>query len=1056
MKSPPKWKRFWLCCRWALRSCRILFLAGLLALLIVFIWFNQVSLPDFLKPMVQQELKSRGLDVKFQRMYWKWFQGIVTEDLSIAPAPGKIGPTITIQSADVDLDLDALRKFEFKIKSIELFQGSGHWRVTSTNGEPRVLDVREMGTRIRFLPDDQWELSRFHANVQGIQIEASGIITNASLTRLQSAPSARKDKKEPGGEKRNRVEKWERQIYLGLQQLEKLRFAAPPQITLTLNADARERGELEARLTGTARALASPYGRCGEFSLTGTVTRSAETNAPAKASFTIQAANLQTEKHQARQATFFTFATLNPGGDWNALWNLGLRNPSFGWGEAEHLRIQGNASCDLLNTNHLHGDVAVEFTRLSTADVRSENLQISAALEGFINERRIENARLKGRVTGFDSKWARADHASFEATLTTNKTAVVGPAEWAGTIWRHLLPWRGNFQLHAEQVRDDQSHLNDLDVALTWDNPRLRLESLTARFPDGQLALHGELDATNRVFSWQSSSSFSPHQIAHLLGPRNVRYLSQYQFESPPVIETRGQLRFPAWTNRAVKWKTDIEPSLELAARITARKGSYRGVQYNAAETDLTITNQLLHLPNLEVERPEGIVRLSYKSGLNSRDYQFGVRSLADPRLAIPLLQGEPERKALKEFGFGTEMPLLAGELWGHWGDVSKTGVRARLNLTNFTFRGEQFERVSGFVEVTNNGIRVSDVFVKRAEGTLTTPGVFIDTAIDRVWLTNLVSTIDHMAICRIIGPKTARSVAPYRFSIPPKILLHGSVDTGRRAEKTTDLHFQVEGGAFSWFKFNLPHLKTDMHWTTNHLLMTNLVASAYGGSVNGALHFDFSPPKGNDFFYQLWFTNIGLRGLIADVSNPKNHLEGELSGLLNVTHGNTEFWNSWQGHGHARMTNGLLWDIPVFGLFSPILNTLESGLGNSKAVEATSTYIITNSVIYTRDMMIHSPPARLYYNGTVDFDANINARVEAKLFKNKFLVGQLFDLLTLPITKAFEYKVSGTLAQPKREPLFIAKVFLLPFKPLKALQEIFAGDGLRQVPKGQEKPKEK
>lgn len=113
------------------------------------------------------------------------------------------------------------------------------------------------------------------------------------------------------------------------------------------------------------------------------------------------------------------------------------------------------------------------------------------------------------------------------------------------------------------------------------------------------------------------------------------------------------------------------------------------------------------------------------------------------------------------------------------------------------------------------------------------------------------------------------------------------------------------------------------------------------------------------------------------------------------------------------------------------MLNAVSKDLGSSRAKEAHGTFILTNSVIYTRNLEIHSPPARLHYDGTVDFVGNVNANIEAEMFRDTFLVGPLISLLTTPVTKVFEYRVTGSLANPRSEPrFFIPKLFLLPLRP--------------------------
>ena len=154
----------------------------------------------------------------------------------------------------------------------------------------------------------------------------------------------------------------------------------------------------------------------------------------------------------------------------------------------------------------------------------------------------------------------------------------------------------------------------------------------------------------------------------------------------------------------------------------------------------------------------------------------------------------------------------------------------------------------------------------------------------------------------------------------------------------------------------------------------------------------------------------------------------------------------SWNGHGNLSLRDGLIWDIPIFGIFSDVLNGMVPGLGSSRASAGTCTFVITNGVIRSDDLDIRSTGMRLQYRGTLDFQGQVNARVEAGLLRDMWLVGPVVSTVLWPVTKLFEYKVTGSLGDPKAEPVYlIPKVMLLPFQlpfhPLRTLKGLLPED---------------
>src|ERR1035441_7957904 len=132
--------------------------------------------------------------------------------------------------------------------------------------------------------------------------------------------------------------------------------------------------------------------------------------------------------------------------------------------------------------------------------------------------------------------------------------------------------------------------------------------------------------------------------------------------------------------------------------------------------------------------------------------------------------------------------------------------------------------------------------------------------------------------------------------------------------------------------------------------------------------------------------------------------------------------------------------------MFSGVLNGMVPGLGSSRASAGTCSFIITNGVIRSDDLDIRSTGMRLQYRGTVDFQGQVNARVEAGLLRDIWLVGPVVSTVLWPVTKLFEYRVSGSLGQPKTDPVYIVPkgVFLpfhFPFHPFRSPRGVLPAD---------------
>jgi hypothetical protein len=149
----------------------------------------------------------------------------------------------------------------------------------------------------------------------------------------------------------------------------------------------------------------------------------------------------------------------------------------------------------------------------------------------------------------------------------------------------------------------------------------------------------------------------------------------------------------------------------------------------------------------------------------------------------------------------------------------------------------------------------------------------------------------------------------------------------------------------------------------------------------------------------------------------------------------NSSDTSHWQGGGRIHVHDGLLWDIKLFGLLSPVLNIFSPGWGYSRARQATADFVITNGTISSDDLQVRCTGFWINLRGTVDKNKQINARLEAILSRETPVIGPVLSLVFTPLSKLFEYRVSGPVRDPVLEPIFVPRfvMFLLhPFKTLK------------------------
>jgi hypothetical protein len=276
-------------------------------------------------------------------------------------------------------------------------------------------------------------------------------------------------------------------------------------------------------------------------------------------------------------------------------------------------------------------------------------------------------------------------------------------------------------------------------------------------------------------------------------------------------------------------------------------------------------------------------------------------------------------------------------------------------------------------------------------------------------------------------------------FDSAPTLHFGGSLKIGDPL--ATDLHFEVAGERFHWGLVQADKVSGNIDWLGRTVSLTNVMASLYGpGKLSGWAKFNYAPKQGTDFNFEFSAIDIDLPVAAQSLGTKTNHLEGLIDAQL-AMFGNSHHKNSWQGHGRASLRDGLIWDIPIFGIFSPLLNAIVPGAGNSRARNAEAAFIIKNGAIYTDDLEIRALGFRLLYRGSIDFNKQVDARAEALIMRDTLVVGRLLSLALMPLSKLFEYQILGPANHPVVQPVYVPKFLLAILRPVHTVKSFLPGN---------------
>ena len=989
--KPAKRKsRFWRKCRVYFRRARITVWLVTLGILGALIYLNLIGLPDFVKRPIITKLREKGLVLEFSELRLHWSRGFVASHVRFGSMESTAAPRLLAQEVEFNFHVRGLLVGKIQVDSMTMRDGRLEWTLTQTNAPNRTLTIEKIESSLRLLPNDSWLLDDLRGQFAGAKFFLSGSLLNASAV---------KDWKFGETDASVDATRWPRRLRKLAETLDQITFSSPPELRLDLNGDARDLRSFDARFTLRAMDADTAWGKASQVVLKAKIFP-AETNELSRAEISLQANSAETR--------------------WASTTNLDVKlRLVTSVLEPELVDAAGTIRADGAETPW--GSVGVTHAKAKWIHSLTNPIPKSASVE---------------LQSDFLTTWmTRASQVDLSVTLASvTNTITPDDGLW---FWNKLLPYSVHWNVSAGALRALALQAEKISCEGDWSAPELGIVALKANLYRGSVEARAKLDVVTRDASFEAASDFDLQKLAPLLTEKSREWLAKFSWSEPPQLKAAGALVLPPWKATDVDWQATVRPTLKLAGEVAITNGGYQGIHVDWVTSFFSYTNMTWWLPNLKAGRPEGGIRLSHIANDATRKYYFKIYSAIDPQAVLPLLDAEVRRGFdLCEFG---KPPVIDGELWGRWYDHESVGFCGRVALTNFTFRGQSTDAIVTGLNYTNLVVECIEPRVWRGTQHLAADGIVADFHTMRTHFTNGFSTLDPAMVVSAIGPKVAQVMSPYHFGQPPTARFWGY--TSMNNPQDADVVFEGTGKDFESLKFRVPEYTARVHWQNKFLTVTNASGKFYGGQAKGWARFVFDENGGASYTFTVDAQDANLHQLVADLTERDNTLDGLLNCLLVVTNAHSDNIRSWDGFGYANLRDGLLWELPIFGSLSKPLDAIMPGVANNRFSEGSATYKIEKGVIMSRDLEMRSAAMRLQYSGTVNFDGDIRARVEAEPMRDAPVVGPIVSTILAPVAKLFSYKIRGTMSEPIIKPENIPGFVTGLFSPFESIGKLFSNE---------------
>lgn len=545
--------------------------------------------------------------------------------------------------------------------------------------------------------------------------------------------------------------------------------------------------------------------------------------------------------------------------------------------------------------------------------------------------------------------------------------------------------------------------------------PLLRAAQVVATYREGTLRLRqcaiagvrGKLDAAG---TWSPAKSEGVFQLRSTLDlPFLAKRLelgerwNNATFEHPPVLELRGEVEKAA----------DATPRVKMQGRFEAGAFRLHEVAFEGAAADFSWDGERWFLRNARVDHASG--RLAGDALQTAEGLRFRVRSGVNPSAFAPFLSDQGE-EILSEWEF-LQPPQVSLE--GHapasgWQGLVLQGHAA---LGKTRLRGVPMEALEAPIDYRDRILTIKDFRIIRTEGRGS--GTFVlDLPDSVVRIVNGRSTMTPVDVGIWIDRRgeLPRNLAPYRFSTPPDLTVEGTVELGRRDDKTR-LRIGVDGKGLEYVFLGetlpVPRVFATLWIEKDRLRIEDLRGTLFGGKIRGDADISLEAKKG-DYTVDAAVEEVDFPALTKlyfnyDTSKGKLRGEGRFSGRGPVA-------RNVVGSGRLLVTDGNVFAIPILGPFSGILNEVLPGTGYNQARKATATFEMKEGTIHTGDLLVEGKGFSMMGGGTLffledkmDFSIRINAQGAA-------------GMILTPVSHLFEYTSDGPLSNPVWRPRRLPK----------------------------------
>jgi len=546
------------------------------------------------------------------------------------------------------------------------------------------------------------------------------------------------------------------------------------------------------------------------------------------------------------------------------------------------------------------------------------------------------------------------------------------------------LASRARVRLHGVGMELRGAKVDDARILVQMQGGAVELQQFEIALYRGVVKLGGRYDFAAGRFDLQMTSTTDPAALTVF---------------APPAVQAAARRDLRVYENPTINIRYFLTPETgslpQLSGNVDAGRFAVKGVEFLKVQVAFENQGPEVQLRDGLVVMHEGRATGQGEFNIESTEFHYQVESTVDPTKLLPLMT--PNIRHFVEPSTFAKSPKIVATVRGDFVDPDAFAYDAMVTVGPCSYRGVQLQQATGKLRLRESQLDVQDLVIGREEGDAR-GSLLADFSEHRVSF-DIACTANPSALAPLLGPKAAETMRPYRFGLQTTGHVRGLVDF----ENPTNTAWvaQVKNEGFGYWKFTTDRSEAELIFTNNTFQVNKFSAEFYDGQLAGTAQFVFV-----DTNVTYRFTGDLKRGdlqkIVTAASGSQATMTGNLRGHLELTGSGTDL-ATLRGQGNLTVSDGVLWEGTIFGIFSHIL-------GGTKATRAKATFTIEDNWIRTDDLDVAAGTFTGLARGKVNFDGLMDFRVQAQFLRG--IPG--INILTKIIGTILEYQVGGTISKPK------------------------------------------